>query len=79
MALGKYHIQIQYDFDPPEKWRNDCYLQYLGKDFARGAFYVLKNKHLNERKTSYRLVKSDQCPDWTDSIEVLDTYTHRSG
>lgn len=72
MALGKYHIQYRYDFDPPEKWRTDLQLQYLGKDFARGAFFAIKQLCGGNR--SYRLVKSNYAPQILDRVEVIDTH-----
>ncbi len=73
MALGKYHIQIQYDFDPPQKWRTDLQMQYMGKEFAKGAFFVLKN--LSGGNRAYRLVKCDHAPrDNSQSVEVLDMH-----
>lgn len=78
MANGKYHIQIRYDFDPLGRWKTDLRMQGMVKDFARGAFFVLRG--LAGGSTEYRLVKSNVPPHAKtpeESIEVIET--HRTG
>lgn len=75
MATGKYHIQLRYDFDPLKEWKTDLRMQGMGKDFAKGAFFVLRG--LAGGSIQYRLVKCNVPPHRMtpeESIEVLETY-----
>lgn len=74
MAAGKYHIQLK--LAEGLGWRTDLRMQSMGKDFAKGAFFVLRG--LQGGNCAYRLVKCNVPPNANTpikDIEVLDAHT----